>query len=102
MLRPHPLWLYLTQSPPPQLKYYPLKMVTVPHLEQLVLAEGGRGVVEVQHGGRWLDDVPAAVGAAESIVSGQTEVLVAAAAVGQLKDLTGNDGLLLGHAVGGQ
>lgn len=65
---------------------------------QLVLAEGGRGVVEVQHGGGRLDDVPAALCAAEAVVSGQTEVLVAAAAVLQLKHLTGNHRLLLGHA----
>lgn len=66
-------------------------------LAQLVLAEGGRGVVEVQDGGGRLDDVPAALCAGEAVVSGQTEVLVAAAAVGQLKNLTGNDRLLLGH-----
>lgn len=68
-----------------------------PHLLQLVLAEGGWGVVEVQDGGGRLDDVPAAVRAAEAVVSGQAEVLVAAAAVGQLKHLTGNHRLLLGH-----
>lgn len=62
-----------------------------------MLAEGGRGVVEVQDGGGRLDDVPAALWAAEAIVSGQTEVLVAAAAVGQLEHLTGNHRLLLGH-----
>lgn len=67
-------------------------------LVQLVLAEGGRGVVEVQDGGGRLDDVPAALRAAEAVVSGQTEVLVAAAAVGQLEHLAGNHRLLLGHA----
>lgn len=66
-------------------------------LVQLVLAEGGRGVVEVQDGGGRLDDVPAALRAAETVISGQTEVLVAAAAVRQLKHLTGNHRLLLGH-----
>lgn len=54
----------------------------MPDLEQLVLAESGRGIIEVQHGGGRLDDVPVAVSAAEAVVSGQTEVLVAAAAVG--------------------
>lgn len=68
------------------------------YFEQLVLGESGRAVVEVQHGGRRLDDVPAAVRAAEVIVSGQTEVLIAAAAVGQLKHLAGNHSLLFGHA----
>ena len=66
---------------------------------QLVLTEGGRGIVEVQDGCGRLNDVPAAVCATEAIVSGQAEVLVAAAAaVGQLKHLTGNHHLLLGHA----
>lgn len=64
---------------------------------QLVLAESGRGIVKVQDGGRRLDDVPAALRAAEAVVSGQTEVLVAAAAVGKLKHLTGNHRLLFGH-----
>lgn len=54
----------------------------------------------MQHGGRRLDDVPAALCAAEAVVSGQTEVLVAAAAVWQLKHLAGNHCLLLGHAGG--
>lgn len=67
---------------------------------QLVLAEGGWGVVEVQDGGRRLNDVPAALRTAEAVVSGQTEVLVAAAAVRQLKHLTRNHCLLLGHTVG--
>lgn len=68
------------------------------YFEQLVLSESGRAVVEVQHGGGRLDDVPAAVRAAEAVVSGQTEILIAAAAVGQLKHLAGNHSLLLGHA----
>lgn len=67
---------------------------------QLVLAERGRGVVEVQNGGGRLDDVPAALRAAEAVVSGQTEVLVAAAAIGELKHLTRNHGLLLRHTAG--
>lgn len=67
----------------------------------LVLAEGGRGIVEVKDSGGRLDDVPAALCTAEAVVSGQTEVLVAAAAVGQLKHLTGNHCLLLGHTGGG-
>lgn len=41
-----------------------------PDLLQLVLAEGGRGVVEVQHGGGRLNDVPAALRTAEAVVSG--------------------------------
>lgn len=65
-----------------------------------MLAESGRGVVEMQHGSRRLDDVPVALRAAEAVVSGQTEVLVAAAAVWQLKHLAGNHRLLLGHAGG--
>lgn len=65
---------------------------------QLLLTEGGRGVVEVQDGGGRLDDVPAAVGSAEAVVSGQTEVAVAAAGVAELKHLAGNHRLLLGHA----
>lgn len=65
---------------------------------QLLLAEAGRGVVEVQNGGGRLDDVPAVLDAAEAVVSGQTEVLEAAAAVVQLKHLAGNHRLLLGHA----
>lgn len=67
---------------------------------QLLLAECRRGVVEVQDGGGRLDDVPAALRAAEAVVSGQTEVLVAAAAVRKLKHLTGNHCLLLGHTEG--
>lgn len=67
---------------------------------QLVLAEGGWRVVEVQDGGGRLDDVPAALCIAEAVVSGQAKVLVAAAAVGQFKHLTGNHRLLLGHAEG--
>ncbi len=63
-----------------------------------MLAEGGRGIVEVQDGSGRLDDVPAGLCIAEAIVSGQTEVLVAAAAVRELKHLTGNHSLLLGHA----
>lgn len=66
-------------------------------LVQLVLAEGGRSVVEVQDDGGRLDDVLAALRAAEAVVSGQTEVLVAAAAVWELEHLTGNHRLLLGH-----
>lgn len=62
-----------------------------------MLAEGGWSVVEVQHSGGWLDDVPTAVCAAEAVISGQTEVLVAAAAISQFKHLTGNHCLLLGH-----
>lgn len=54
----------------------------------------------MQHGSRRLDDVPVALCAAEAVVSGQTEVLVAAAAVWQLKHLAGNHCLLLGHAGG--
>lgn len=69
---------------------------------QLRLAQGGRGVVEVQHGGGRLDDVAAGLQAAEAVVPGQAEVLVAAAAVGQLKHLAGNHRLLLGHAAGTQ
>lgn len=69
---------------------------------QLVLAEGGGGVVEVQDGGRRLNDVPAALRTAEAVVSGQTEVLVAAAAVGQLEHLTRNHRLLLGDAATGR
>jgi len=64
---------------------------------QLVLAQGGRGVVEVQDGGGRLDDVPRALRTAEAIVPAQTEVLVAAAAVRQLEHLTGDHRLLLGH-----
>lgn len=67
---------------------------------QLVLAQGGRRVVEVQDGGGRLDDVPAALCVAEAVVPGQAEVLVAAAAVGQLKHLTWNHSLLLGHTEG--
>lgn len=70
------------------------------YLVQLVLAERGRGVVEVQDGGGRLDDVPAALCAAEAVVSGQTEVLVAAASIRKLKHLTRNHCLLLGHTVG--
>lgn len=79
--------------------FKPLKplMQVWPHLVQLVFGEGGRGVVEVQHGGRRLDDVPATLWAAEAVVSGQIEVLIAAAAIRQLKHLTGNHRLLLGH-----
>lgn len=72
----------------------------VSYLVQLVLAERGRGVVEVQDGGGRLDDVPAALCAAEAVVSGQTEVLVAAAAIRKLKHLTRNHCLLLGHTAG--
>lgn len=67
---------------------------------QLLLVQGWRRVVEVQDGGRRLDDVPAALGVAEAVVSGQAEVLVAAAAIGQLKHLTGNHRLLLGDTEG--
>lgn len=62
-----------------------------------MLAESGWSVVEVQDGGRRLDDVPTALRTAEAVVPGQTEVPVAAAAVRQLKHLTGNHRLLLGH-----
>lgn len=62
-----------------------------------MLAQGGRGVVEVQDGSWWLDDVPAALCAAEAVVPGQTEIMVAAAAVRKLKHLTGNHRLLPGH-----
>lgn len=62
-----------------------------------MLAESGWTVVEVQDGGRRLDDVPTALRTAEAVVPGQTEVPVAAAAVRQLKHLTGNHRLLLGH-----
>lgn len=65
-----------------------------------MLAESGRSVVEVQDGGRRLDDVPTALRTAEAVVPGQTEVLVAAAAIRQLKHLTGNHRLLLGHTGG--
>ncbi|TNN35086.1 hypothetical protein EYF80_054750 [Liparis tanakae] len=68
-----------------------------PHLVQLVLAQGGRGVIEVQDGGGRLDDVPRARRAAEAIVPAQAEVLVAAAAVRQLEHLAGDHRLLLGH-----
>lgn len=54
----------------------------------------------MQDGGGRLDDVPAALCVAEAVVPGQTEVLVTAAAVGQLEHLTGNHRLLLGHADG--
>lgn len=67
------------------------------YVEQLLLGEGRRGVVEVQDGGRRLDDVSVAVSAAEAVVSGQAEVLVAAAAVSQLKHLAGNHRLLPGY-----
>ena len=44
-----------------------------------------------------MDDVPAALSAAEAVVPGQTEVVVAAAAVRKLEHLTGNHRLLLGY-----
>lgn len=67
-----------------------------------MLAEGGGGIVEVQHSSWRLDDVPVAVCAAEAVVSGQAEVLIAAAAISQLKHLTGNHCLLLGNTEGKQ
>lgn len=67
------------------------------YLLQLMLAESGRGIVEVQDGSRRLDDVPGGVRTAEAVIPRQTEVLVASAAIRQLKHLTGNHRLLLGH-----
>lgn len=72
----------------------------VSHLLQVLLAESGRGVVEVQDGGGGLDDVPAALDAAEAVVPAQTEIMAAAAAAAELEHLTGNNGVLLGHAGG--
>lgn len=67
------------------------------YLLHLMLVESGRGVVEVQDGSRCLDDISAALRSAKAVVPGQTEVLVAVAAIRQLKHLTGNHLLLLGH-----
>lgn len=53
----------------------------------------------MQHCRRRLDDVFGGLsGAAEAVVSGHGKVLVAAAAVLQLKHLARDDGVLLGHA----
>lgn len=70
-----------------------------PYPQQLFLRYTRRDVVVVQHR-RWrLDDVFGGLpGAAEAVVPGHGEVLIAAAAVLQLKHLTGDHGVLLGHA----
>lgn len=67
------------------------------HPEELLLGYAGRNVVVVQHCRRRLDDVLGGLpGAAEAVVPGHGEVLVAAAAVVQLEHLTGDDRVLLG------
>ena len=61
------------------------------HPQQVVLGHAGRDVVEVEHGGGRLDDVFGGLaGAAEAVVARHGEVLVAAAAVLQLKHLAGD------------
>lgn len=62
-----------------------------------MVVKSGRGVVEVQDSSRRLDDISAGLCTAEAVVPGQTKVMVAVAAIRQLKHLTGNDRLLLGH-----
>lgn len=62
-----------------------------------MLVKSGRGIVEVQDSSRCLDDISATLQAAKAVVPGQTEVLVAVAAVRKLKHLTRNHRLLLGH-----
>lgn len=55
----------------------------------------------MQHTGGWLDDVLGGLAlAGEAVVPGHGKVLIAAAAVLQLKHLTGDDRVLLGHTGG--
>lgn len=52
----------------------------------------------MQHTGGWLDDVLGGLAlAGEAVVPGHGKVLIAAAAVLQLKHLAGDDRMLLGH-----
>lgn len=70
------------------------------YLLHLMLVESGWGIVKVQDSSRRLDDISATLCTAEAVVPGQSEVLVAVAAIRQLKHLTRNHRLLLGHTGG--
>lgn len=63
---------------------------------QLLLTKGGRGIVKMQDSAGRLDDVIVSTLITKAIVSTQTKVLVASAAIIKREHLSGNDHLLFG------